>query len=190
MKLKNILKKVGAQVFKDVVPGGGVLLSVVDELLPKDKKIAPDATGADIMAQIEGLPEKDRGAIFDRQFDIKETEIKEKSATLQAMFAADAASTHTTRPYIAKHSFHVVALVSFLVALALLVAVARGESDMVEALGKAWLLITGILAPFVMLLRAYFGILKTEQENKLNASQGNPVVSGVAGLLTKIIKKG
>jgi len=190
MNFKDILKTVGTGIFKEVVPGGSAILGVLNEILPAGKQLSATATGAELAAQIDKLPESQRAKVLERQFDVEITELKEQGATRRAMLDAEAASGQSTRPKIAWGSFLITAFISGLVALALLLAVGMGKPDMVVAIGSAWPLITGILAPFIYLLRAYFGDLKGEHENRINAAQGLPAVATMAGgMLAKLLKR-
>ncbi len=190
MKLSKILKSVGAGLIKEAVPGGGLLLSAVNELMPAGAKLAGDSTGEQISEAIESLPPDRRAELLGKEFDVEITQIKESSASLQAMLAADASSSHTTRPYIAKHSFHVVAAVVSIAVLMWAYAITEGDSDLVTAVTGGWPFILGAIAPFTILLQAYFGVLKSENKNKLDAANGNPTTSIVGGLISSFIKKG
>jgi hypothetical protein len=41
------------------------------------------------------------------------------------------------------------------------------------------------VGPLVVLLHAYFGVLRKEQQNKLNAANGHAIVSGISSLFKK-----
>ena len=60
MKLLDILGKVGGAVVKTMVPGGGLIIDVVNEFLPDDKKLPADATGSDMQAAVDKLPPDQR----------------------------------------------------------------------------------------------------------------------------------
>lgn len=176
MKLKDILKKVGAGIFRDAVPGGGMILDVIG--YEGDKSTA---TGNDLKRRCTADD-------LSREFDIKLEEIKQEGETLRAMLAADAKSTHTTRPYIAKHSFHVLALVTLALVGALLWAVGKTDDPLKELIA-GWPFVVSLLVPFVALLRAYFGMLSVEHKNRLDSAHGATNPSGIAGLFANLFKR-
>jgi len=109
MKLWDIIKTVGTGVISTMVPGGPFLVGVINEMLPDDKKLPNDATGNQVVHALDGLPPADRTRIMEKEFDVDITTIKESHSTVRVMLEADAKNPQSTRPYIAKHSFHVVA---------------------------------------------------------------------------------
>lgn len=189
MKLKDILKKVGAGVIKDAVPGGGVLVSVLSDLLPAGKKPPAGITGADLAHVIDTLPAKEKAALYGKEFDVEITEIKESNETVRAMLHADATSSHTTRPYIAVHSFHVVAGVVVVTVAMWAYAIFKGDAALVLAVTGGWPFILGAIAPFTILLQAYFGVLRKEHQNKLDAGNGSPTSSALSGLISAFVKR-
>lgn len=189
MNLLNLIKTVGTGIIRDVVPGGGLIVGAINELLPDDKKLTNNATGLDINSAIELLPQDQRAALLDKEFDVDITQIKESNATVRAMLEADTKNPHTTRPYIAKHAFHVVAGISIIVMLIWADAVIDDNEKVIKTIMDGWPFVTAVIAPFVTLLWAYFGVLKQEHKNKLDAAGGASSPSGVIGLLSSIIKR-
>jgi hypothetical protein len=106
MKLWDIVKNVGGEIVKSVVPGGGLLVEAVNAFLPDDKKVAKDATGDQLRTAVESLPAKQRAELMEKEFDVDIVQIKESNQTVRTMLEQDAKNPHTTRPYIAKHAFH------------------------------------------------------------------------------------
>lgn len=188
MKLLDILGKVGGAVIKAVVPGGGLIVDVVNEFLPDDKKLDSGATGSDISSAVESLPAEQRAQLMAREFDVDITQIQESNSTLRAMLDADTKTPHTTRPYIAKGAFHVVAFVATVVISLWAYGVAVKDEALVTAVMGGWQFVLAVIGPLVTLLWAYFGILKQEQRNKLNAATGS-TQAGIAGILSSIIKR-
>lgn len=184
MKLLNILKQVGGGIIKSVIPGSGIL-GVVNSLLSSGNKLPNDATGDDVSRAIAHLPEGDRLKLLERKFDVK----IEKLRTLQAMLAADAITPHTTRPYIAKQSFHIVAFVTVVVVIMWAVAVGTKNDTMIKAIMEGWPFILAVTAPLVVILQAYFGVLKSEQKNKLDASNGVSHAEGLGAFIGNIFKR-
>lgn len=189
MNLLNLIKTVGAGVIRDVVPGGGLIVGAVNELLPVGKKLANNATGSDINSAIESLPHDQRAALLNKEFDVDMTQIKESNATVRAMLEADTKNPHTTRPYIVKHAFHTVAGISIAITIMWMYGVGSSNEKLVKAVMDGWPFVTAIIAPFVTLLWAYFGVLKQEHKDKLNAAGGVSSPSGIIGLLSNIIKR-
>ncbi|MEE8598950.1 MAG: hypothetical protein V3S69_05510 [Dehalococcoidales bacterium] len=188
MNLLSIAKKVGLGILRDVVPGGGLILQAVNELLPEDKKLPPEATGEQVKAAAESLPPEQRARLLEREFDVEETQIKESNETLRTMLQADATSTHTTRPYIAKGAFQVVAAVVLVVTALWAYGVGSSNTAMVKTIMEGWPFVLGVIGPFIMLLRAYFGVLKQEHRQRLDAAGGTPS-QGIAGALSSLLNK-
>lgn len=184
MKLLDILGKVGGAVVKNMVPGGGLIVDVVNEFLPDDKKLPADATGSDMQAAVDSLPPDQRAQLLGREFDVQ----IERHHTLQAMLQAEQSSTHTTRPRIALGAFHLVAFVSIVAISLWAYAIAAGDSAMVEKVTDGWSFVAAVVGPFVTLLWAYFGVLKQEQRNRLNAANGS-TSGGLSAIISNILRK-
>lgn len=184
MKLLDILGKVGGAAVKALVPGGGLIVDVVNEFLPDDKKLPADATGSDMQAAVDSLPPDQRAQLLGREFDVQ----IEQHHSLQAMLQAEQASTHTTRPRIALGAFHLVAFVSIVAISLWAYAVAIKDEELVAAVTDGWPFVAAVVGPFVTLLWAYFGVLKQEQRNRMNAANGS--TSGVmSSIISQIIKR-
>jgi len=184
MKLLDILGKVGGAVVKTMVPGGGLIVDVVNEFLPDDKKLPADATGSDMQAAVDSLPPDQRAQLLGREFDVQ----IEQHHSLQAMLQAEQSSTHTTRPRIALGAFHLVAFVSIVAISLWAYAIAAGDEEMVTAVTDGWPFVAAVVGPFVTLLWAYFGVLKQEQRNRLNAANGS-TSGALSSIISQIIKR-
>ena len=101
---------------------------------------------------------------------------------------ADTKTPHTTRPYIAKGAFHVVAFVTIVVISLWAYGVAVKDEALVTAIMGGWQFVLAVIGPLVTLLWAYFGILKQEQRNKLNAATGS-TTGGLSGIISNILKR-
>jgi len=191
MNIWDIAKTVGASALNLVLPGSGsAILSMVNEFLPDDQKLPADATGHEVSNAIQSLPADQRAAIMEKQFDVDITQIKESNATARAMLEAESKSTHSTRPKIAYQAFQVVASISLMIVFGWLYAITTGKADMVSAIVDGWPWVTAIILPFVGWLNSYFGILKTEHKNRLDAAGGaTPAPSGIAGILSAALKR-
>jgi len=189
MKIWDIVKTVGTGIIREVVPGGGLLVGAINEFLPDDKKLPSTATGNDINEAIVGLPTDQRVQILEKEFDVDITQIKESNATVRTMLEADARNPQSTRPYIAKGAFNTVAFVVVVAVSAWSYGVFTGDTDMVDTVVNGWQFILAAIAPLVTLLWAYFGVLKTEHKNKLDAANGVSTQSAVSGILSAIVNR-
>lgn len=184
MKLLDILGKVGGAAVKAFVPGGGLIVDVVNEFLPDDKKLPADATGSDMKEAVDSLPPEQRAQLLGREFDVQ----IEQHHTLQAMLQAEQSSQHTTRPRIALGSFQLVAFVSIVAISLWAYAVAIKDDELVAAVTDGWPFVAAVVGPFVTLLWAYFGVLKQEQRNRLNAVNGS-TGGALSSIISNIIKR-
>lgn len=190
MKLWDIVRSVGGGIIKNVVPGGGLIVDVVNELLPSDQQLGTDATGTDIDQAVAGLPAAARAKLMEREFDIDIKQIEESNSTLRTMLESDAKNPHTTRPYIAKHGFHVLGVTILLVVLLWSYGVAIANNLLVKTIQDGWPFVLAVNAPLVTLLYAYFGILKAEHRDRLSAADVKPrPLSGIAGIISNLVKK-
>lgn len=189
MKLWDLVKTVGGQVLKNTVPGGGLIVDTLNTLLPDGKKLPADATGDQVNEIVQGLPPEDRAALLDKEFDVELTQIKESGSTLRTMLESDAKNPHSTRPYIAKGAFQVVGFVTVLTASIWGYAVAMGKTDVIKAAVDGWPFVLSVIGPLVALLYAYFGILKSEHKNRLDAAGGSTKPSGIASIISGLITR-
>jgi hypothetical protein len=189
MKIADILKKVGAGVIKNTVPGGALIVDIVNDLLPDKYKLPEDVTGSDLEKTIKGLPPEAQAAIFEKELNIQQIEIQESHSTLRVALDSDAKNPHSTRPYIAKHSFHVIGVAILITVSAWAYGVVIGNAEIVRSVMDGWPFILAAVGPLVYLLHAYFGILKTEHKNKLDAANGKQAQSeGIAGIISAIVR--
>jgi len=189
MKIWDIVKTVGSGIIREVVPGGGLLVGAINEFLPHDKKLPSTATGNDINEAIVSLPTDERVRVLEKEFDVDITQIQESNATVRTMLEADVRNPQSTRPYIAKGAFNVVAFVVVVAVSAWSYGVFIGDTDMVTTVVNGWQFILAAIAPLVTLLWAYFGVLKTEHKNKLDAANGTTTQSGITGILSAFLSR-
>ncbi len=116
--------------------------------------------------------------------------VQEAGSTLRAALEADTNSPHTTRPYIARHSFNLVALISLIIVSMWAYGVGSDNEKLVTAVVDGWPFVLAVVAPFVTLLRAYFGVLKVEHQNRLAAAGGQVAPTGIAAVLSTLIGGG
>ena len=189
MKLKTILSTVGGAVVRNVVPGGGLILDVVNAALPAASQLLPDATGRDVEAAIVTLPPTQRAELLSRDYDVQIEQIRQGNESVREAIRADASDPQTTRPYIAKHALHVVAFVIVMVTSLWAYAVAAGKPAMILAITGGWPFVLALLGPLVTLLWAYFGVLREEHKTNVNASNGLTSPAGLLGAVAGLLKK-
>lgn len=190
MKLWDIVKTVGSAALQVALPGtGSLIVGAVNELLPEDKKLQAGATGDDVNNAIASLPPEQQASVMEKEFDVSITQIKESNSTVRTMLESDAKNPHSTRPYIAKGSFHVVAFVVIVAISVWAYGVLIADETLVTAVMDGWQFILAVIGPLVTLLWAYFGVLKQEHKNKLDAANGSSTPAGIAGILSSIIKR-
>lgn len=188
MKLKDILRGAAA-VAGTIHPGVGAAIGLVNKFLPEDKKLPGESTGQEVLDAVGQLPAEQQAQILDREFEYKITDLKESHDTIRTMLTADASTPHSTRPKIALQAFQLLAIVTFMVVFGWLWSALTGKAETVTAIMDGWPFLLSLLAPFAALLRAYFGILKAEHQNKLNAASGVPT-KGIADVMSSLIRKG
>jgi hypothetical protein len=66
--------------------------------------------------------------------------------------------------------------------------VITGDVDMIAKIEGSYMFAGVLIAPLVVWLNSYFGVLRDEAKDKMNAAQGHKV-DPVAGLIGKIFKK-
>ncbi len=189
MNLLDIAKTVGAAAFSLAVPGGAAILATVNQLLPEGSKLPETATGHDVKSAVSTLPPEQQASLLEKQFDVDIAQIKESNDTLRVMLQSDAANPHSTRPKIAWGSFWLVALVTSVVVSLWAYGVGIQNDLLVKTVMDGWPFVASLVAPFVLLLRSYFGVLKQEQHNRLNAASGNSTQQGIGGIISSIINR-
>ena len=188
MNIWDIVKKVGTGIISNA-PGGSLVLGAVNALLPDDKQLPTNATAEQLGDAVSSLPPEQRAEIMAKEFEVDITHIKESHSTVRAMLESDAKNPHSTRPYIAKHSFHILALVSAVIVSLWAYGIYTNKADLVKAVTDGWPFVLAVTMPFSVLLQAYFGVLKREHKNKLDAAGGHAAPSGVAGMISAVLRR-
>jgi hypothetical protein len=187
--LWDIVKTVGTGIISNVVPGGAALMGVVNEFLPDGAKLPINATGEQVQDAISKIPAEDRAAVMDKQFDVELTTIRESHSTLRTMLESDAANPQSTRPYIAKHAFHIIAITSIAIMAAWSYAVYSGKTDMVEQIQDGAIFVVALNGTLATLLLAYFGSIRKEHKQKMDAAGGVTQPTGIAGVISSFMKR-
>lgn len=183
MKLRDILLKVGSSVIESVVPGGGLILDLVNGFLPEDRKLPKGATGAEAVTAINSLPPEQQGALMEKKLDVEIAESNNWAAIQGSLSQADQTG-NSTRPDIAIMMAQTVcfAIVSFVAIYC--VAIILDRQAMIKQLNDSYLLIIALLATPTALLRAYFGMRTKEKQARYQAATGQPQPTN---LLTNLI---
>ncbi len=189
MKLWDVIKIAGSGIISAVVPGGGAVITAINAMLPDDAKLPENATGEQAQDAIARIPAVDRAALMDKQFDVDITQIKEAHSTVRVMLESDTKNPHTTRPYIARHSFHVVGITIIVTITLWSYGIIKADTVMVETIVNGWPFLLAAVTPLVVLLHAYFGILKTEHRQRLDAAGGTSSPTGIGALISAIVNK-
>ena len=172
------------------LPGvGSRIVGAINELLPKGVTLPPGASGEDITRVIADLPPEQQADLMDREFEVDIVQIKESNDTVRTMLESDAKNQHSTRPRIALGAFRAVAFVIVLTVSTWVYGVIKGDDELVGHLVNGWPFILTAIGPLVTLLWAYFGVLKQEHKNRLDAANGATGSSGVVGMLANLITR-
>lgn len=191
MKLWDIVKTVGSAALQTALPGtGSLIVGAVNAMLPDDKKLPESATGQQITTAISTLPPEQQAEVMNKKYDVTIEDIKQSHSTLRTMLESEAVSPHTTRPYIAKGSFLVVAFAIIVAVSIWAYGVIKSDDGIVKTVVDGWPFIVAVTGPLIVVLHSYFGVLKKEHKNRLDAANGSATPLGIAGLITSLFKKG
>lgn len=188
MDIGGILKKVGGGIIKQIFPAAGVVVDIVNELLPGDKKLPADATGDQVQAAVNSLPADQQAQVLSKQLDVEITEIKEWSNVVESLAKSDATGS-STRPFIA-------AMMAWATCFAIVVFVALwgvavydGDEETLKVISDGWPLVVAILATPTALLRSYFGMRTDEKKARYAQASGQQHISGFTGLIGKLLNR-
>lgn len=182
MKLMEALTNIGTSLIREV-PGGSVILDVVNAVLPDDQKLDGSASAKQIKDVIETLPPQEQMALFNKRIDLQIAEVEQAHTSVQTMLIEDAKNPHTTRPYVVKQSFHVLAFICISLMSAWLIAVLGNNEKIVQAIMAGWPFVLSVIGPFISLLYAYFGILKKESKDRYDAANQTASTPSFMGVL-------
>ena len=174
MNLGNILKKVGSTIIRDLVPGGGLIIDLVNGFLPKDKALPITATGTEIQTAVDALPPEKRMELMSKELDVEIAEAQEWTKTMSVLADVDKVGA-STRPKIALMMAWVVIYAEIIAVSAWGWAVVINETMSLES---SWPLIVAILATPVALLRAYFAMRSRDKRSRYELA-GAPKSMGV-----------
>ena len=184
MKLGDILKTVGSGLIQTLLPGtGSLIVAGINEFLPSGEQLPENATVEQANAAISKLTPEQQASVLEKEYDVK----IEAYNTLQVMLQANAQSKHTTRPKIAYQAWQVVGSITLAFTFGWLFAVITGDTEMISAIKDSYMFAGFLIAPLVVWLNAYFGVLRDESKDKMNAAQGHKV-DPASGLIGKLFK--
>ena len=184
-KLIDVVKKVGSAVVTEMIPAGGLIIDAVNEFLPNGQKLPATATGKQVDAAIKALPEVDRAEIMAKEIDLKVERTRQSYDTVRSMLNAEMNSPHSTRPFIVKGCFWVLAISTALAIGSFSYAVIVRDYWVIKTLGENWMFLVALLSPFVTVILAYFGILRQEQRNRLDAANGYQIGATLMNVIGK-----
>ena len=177
MKIWDIVSKAGKVALSSLIPGGGLIVDVINEFMPEDKKLPKDATGEQARTAIESLPPEQAAQIFSKELDVEIAEIQEFTKVMTVLADADKTGA-STRPEIAlmmakTTCFAVITSVSIWA-----YSVIMNQISMMGFLKDSWPLLLSILGVPAALLRAYFGMRSKEKKARYDMAahvepQGN-----------------
>lgn len=190
MKLGSILAKVGSSIIKNVVPGGGLILDLVNGFLPDGMKLPENSTGEQVTQAVNSLPPAAQQELLLKEFDVEIAEINSWTQIQASLAEADKAGS-STRPRIALMMAEIVSFVVVAFASMWIVAIFRDQADMIEKLTNAWPLMLAIIATPTVLLRAYFGMRTKEKKERYRmvAGMGEEPASSIWGDIINAIKR-
>ena len=152
MKLWDIIKTVGSAAIQVALPGvGSGIVAAVNAFLPDDNKLPSGATGDDINNAVSRLSPDQQASLMEKEFDVSITQIKESNSTVRAMLESDVKNPQSTRPYIAKGAFHVIAFSIIATMSSWVYAVFMKDEELISNIMDGWQFILAVIGPLVTL---------------------------------------
>jgi hypothetical protein len=190
MELGKILNTVGGTLLKNIVPGAGIIIDLVNGFLPADKKLdVTTATGTDVTSAVNTLPPEQKAQVLSKEFDVEIEEIKGFTTRFQSAMEADKTG-NTTRPQIALMMGWIVSFSVVVSITALFIAIFTKDAATIKEMAELWPLMLAILATPTALLRAYFAMRTQEKEARYQAAIDQPIATGgMVGQIASMFKK-
>lgn len=164
----------------------GGALTLINSVLPADKKLPASATGQDIQVAYEELP-PDVQKKIDERADIELAQIQASVDKLGHMVSVESASGNT-RPHIALLMAYVVAIAVVSMVSMLLIAVWGKDKESLTQLKDAWPFVLAIIGTPIALLRSYFSMRTVEKKARYAAATGQPI-AGIVGQIAGLLKR-
>jgi hypothetical protein len=179
MNIFDIAKKVGSSIVKAVVPGGGMIIDLVNEFLPSGEKLPATATGDDIKSAAETLPPDQRAKLFAKELDVEITE-SNNWREIQRSFADADSSGSSNRPKISNKMANLIIFAD----AGLILCLFRGVWMDTIKLEDCTMLVASILSVPATIVLSYFGKRFREKKARYAGITGQPTNSGgLAGLV-------
>jgi hypothetical protein len=187
MKISEIIKAaatIGAPFF----PALAAAIPVVNAFLPDDKKLPDTATGGDVEGAIRGLPADRQVELLNADIDLEKTKVIENTKVTQALAEVDKAGA-STRPAIAMCFTITVCFNALLTVSMWAYAVLAGQNELLTTIIDSWQMILAINAPFLLVIKAYFGMRTDEKNTRQHTANGlaSPL-KGIASVISAIRK--
>lgn len=188
MKLGKILKSVGKNLVKNVVPGADIIFDTLEDITGKKLFDRDNATGEDVTKAINFMSSQDQMMVLTKEFDVEIVEEQEWTKRFEAANKADETGK-STRPEIAKMVAFTVCLPVNLFSVALFFSALMDKKEMVDSLSNCSMIVISITTPLLALLYAYFGMRTREKQSRYNMAVDQPAPTGIIGSLVNLIKK-
>ena len=147
MQIGQILKDAGESIVRNAIPGGGLILDLVESFT--GKPVDRNVKACDLL---KDLPP-----------DLLLKELDMEHETTRAMLNAP----QITRPKIALGCFYIYAFTAIMIIGMWAYGVINHKPDLVRAVHEGWQFILVIIGLPVTLLTRYFGIIRTEHDSRL-----------------------
>lgn len=188
MNFSDILKSVAgplASVAASLIPGGPLILKVINEVLPDDKQLGSDATGQQIADAVESLPPEARASLMEKRIDLDIAVERGMTERYQAMAASDGQETRAR--IVTKAMNALIGITAAFVAATVYVYATSGAE--VAFSGEMAAVFGVITGTFAYVVRAYFGDLRTEAKSRHQTVDDKAQPMGViASLLSRKLK--
>ena len=171
MKLSDILIKAGGAVISEVVPGGGLIVNMINEFLPDEYKLTDRATGKDAHTAITKLAPQQQAELFAKELDVQITEIN-AWANVQAALAEADATGQSTRPKIALMMAWLVVMQVTVVSGSVGYAALTENTEVIKVLSDTWQMLLASMGIPTTILYQYFGKRTKEKIERYNLAMG------------------
>ena len=171
MDLGTILKKAGSAVISSVVPGGGLIVDLINEFLPDEKRLPKTATGLDAQNAVDSLPPEARMQLMAKELDVEIAEVNAWASVQQSLAEADSAGS-SSRPQIANRMSWLVVLQVSSLTFAIMFGAVTGDDRVLIALSNSWEMLTASMGIPSMVLLQYFGKRTKEKIERYNLAMG------------------
>lgn len=188
MNVGQMLLKAGSVALRTVFPPAGVVIDMVNDFLPDDKKLPADATGNQVKTAMDALPPDKRAEILSKEMDVEIEEIQSWTQIVQALAEVDKSGA-STRPESAKMMAQILAFQLILCTSVWAIAVLWDKTEMVTRLANSWELILAFMGYPMWVIKRYFGARETDKKTRASVAMGQAPVPGGFAALASIFKR-